>query len=96
LLRAVAHARGGVEQLQRRPEEVPHLLRPVGYQRKEHVEMTTTTLWRYDDPAWAEIDLVGYDVEAVDGEIGETTRRSRKSAPATSSSTPGHGSSARR
>lgn len=33
--------------------------------------MTTTTLWRYDDPAWAEIDLVGYDVEAVDGEIGK-------------------------
>jgi hypothetical protein len=33
--------------------------------------MTTTTLWRYDDPAWGEIDLVGYDVEALDGEIGK-------------------------
>jgi len=33
--------------------------------------MTTTTLWRYDDPTWAEIDLVGYDVEALDGEIGK-------------------------
>ena len=32
--------------------------------------MTTTTLWRYDDPSWAEIDLVGYAVEALDGEIG--------------------------
>ena len=29
-----------------------------------------TTLWRYDDPSWAEIDLVGYDVDALDGEIG--------------------------
>ena len=33
--------------------------------------MTTTTLWRYDDPARAEIDLVGYEVEALDGEIGQ-------------------------
>ena len=33
--------------------------------------MTTMTLWRYDDPSWAEIDLVGYDVEALDGEIGQ-------------------------
>jgi hypothetical protein len=33
--------------------------------------MMTTTLWRYEDPAWAETDLVGYDVEAVDGEIGQ-------------------------
>ena len=33
--------------------------------------MTTTTLWRYDDPAWAELELVGYDVEALDGEIGQ-------------------------
>jgi hypothetical protein len=32
--------------------------------------MTTTALWRYDDPTWAEIDLVGYEVEAIDGEIG--------------------------
>jgi hypothetical protein len=71
LLRAAAHARAGAEQPQRRSEVVPHLLRPLGHQRKEHVEMTTTTLWRYDDPTWAEIDLVGYDVEAVDGEIGK-------------------------
>jgi hypothetical protein len=33
--------------------------------------MTTTTLWRYDDPTWADIELVGYDVEALDGEIGQ-------------------------
>jgi hypothetical protein len=33
--------------------------------------MTTTTLWRYDDPTWAEIELVGFDVEALDGEIGQ-------------------------
>jgi hypothetical protein len=33
--------------------------------------MTTTTLWRYDDPTWAELELVGYDVEALDGEIGQ-------------------------
>ena len=32
--------------------------------------MTTPTLWRYDDPTWAEIDLVGYAVQALDGEIG--------------------------
>jgi hypothetical protein len=33
--------------------------------------MTTTTLWRYDDPTWAELELDGYDVEALDGEIGQ-------------------------
>jgi hypothetical protein len=33
--------------------------------------MTSITIWRYDDPAWAEIDLVGYAVEALDGEIGQ-------------------------
>jgi hypothetical protein len=33
--------------------------------------MTTATLWRYDDPSWADIDLVGYDVAALDGEIGK-------------------------
>jgi hypothetical protein len=33
--------------------------------------VTTMKLWRYDDPSWAEIDLVGYDVEALDGEIGQ-------------------------
>jgi hypothetical protein len=33
--------------------------------------MTTIAIWRYEDPAWGEIDLVGYDVEALDGEIGE-------------------------
>ena len=32
--------------------------------------MTTTQFWRYDDPTWAETDLVGYEVEALDGEIG--------------------------
>jgi hypothetical protein len=32
--------------------------------------VTTTTLWRYDNPDWAEIDLVGFAVEALDGEIG--------------------------
>ena len=33
--------------------------------------MTTTTLWRYEDSTWAEIELVGYEVEALDGEIGQ-------------------------
>jgi hypothetical protein len=33
--------------------------------------MTTITIWRYEDPAWGEIDLVGFDVEALDGEIGK-------------------------
>jgi hypothetical protein len=32
--------------------------------------MTRITIWRYDDPSWGEIDLCGYDVEALDGEIG--------------------------
>jgi hypothetical protein len=40
--------------------------------------MTTTTLWRYDDPTWAEIDLVGYAVEAVDGEIGRVDAASEQ------------------
>ena len=40
--------------------------------------MTTNTLWRYDDPAWAEIDLVGYDVQALDGEIGKVDEASQE------------------
>ena len=40
--------------------------------------MTTITIWRYDDPAWAEIDLVGYDVEALDGEIGKIDAASQE------------------
>jgi hypothetical protein len=40
--------------------------------------VTTTTLWRYDDPDWAEIDLVGYAVEAVDGEIGRIDETNRE------------------
>ena len=40
--------------------------------------MTTNTLWRYDDPAWAEIDLVGYDVQALDGEIGKIDAASQE------------------
>ena len=40
--------------------------------------MTTTKLWRYDDPAWAEIELVGYDVEALDGEIGQVAEAARE------------------
>jgi hypothetical protein len=39
--------------------------------------MTTTMLWRYDDPTWAEIDLVGYDVEALDGAIGSIDEANR-------------------
>ena len=39
--------------------------------------MTTTfTLWRYDDPLWADIDLVGYSVEALDGSIGKVDEAS--------------------
>ena len=38
--------------------------------------MKTTTLWRYDDPTWAEVELVGYDVEALDGEIGQIAEAS--------------------
>jgi hypothetical protein len=40
--------------------------------------MTTTTLWRYGDPAWAEIELAGYDVEALDGEIGKIDEASQE------------------
>jgi hypothetical protein len=40
--------------------------------------MTTTTLWRYDDSAWADIDLVGYGVEALDGEIGKIDEASQE------------------
>jgi hypothetical protein len=40
--------------------------------------MTTTTLWRYDDPEWAEIDLVGYDVQALDGAIGRIDAASKE------------------
>jgi hypothetical protein len=37
-----------------------------------------TSLWRYDDPSWAEIDLVGYDVEALDGVIGKIDAASKE------------------
>lgn len=40
--------------------------------------MTTSTLWRYDDPAWDKIDLVGYSVEALDGEIGTIDEASQE------------------
>jgi hypothetical protein len=40
--------------------------------------MTTTTLWRYDDPTWADIDLIGYDVEALDGEVGKVDEASQE------------------
>ena len=40
--------------------------------------MTAITIWRYDDPTWAEIDLVGYDVEALDGEIGKIDAASQE------------------
>jgi len=40
--------------------------------------MTTTTLWRYDDPMWAETDFVGYSVEALDGEIGKIAEASEE------------------
>jgi hypothetical protein len=40
--------------------------------------MTTTTLWRYEDPTWAEVDLLGYDVEALDGEIGKIDEASQE------------------
>ena len=38
----------------------------------------TTTLWRYEDPAWADLDLVGYVVEALDGEIGTIDAASKE------------------
>jgi hypothetical protein len=37
-----------------------------------------TTLWRYDDPVWAETDLVGYTVEALDGTIGKIDEASKE------------------
>jgi hypothetical protein len=40
--------------------------------------MTTTTLWRYDDPVWAETDLSGYTVEALDGTIGKVDEASKE------------------
>jgi hypothetical protein len=40
--------------------------------------MTTTTLWRYDDPTWTEIDFVGYSVEALDGAIGKIAEASEE------------------
>ena len=40
--------------------------------------MTTATLWRYDDPSWADIHLVGYDVAAPDGEIGKIDEASQE------------------
>jgi hypothetical protein len=39
--------------------------------------MTTTTLWRYDDPVWAQTDLVGYTVEALDGTVGKVDEASQ-------------------
>jgi hypothetical protein len=70
---------GGVEALQRSVGGVGRSFsgRPH-HQRKEHIEMTTTRLWRYDDPTWAEIDLVGYEVEALDGEIGRIDEASQE------------------
>jgi hypothetical protein len=40
--------------------------------------MTTTTLWRYGDPAWADLDLAGYGVEALDGEVGRILETSQE------------------
>jgi hypothetical protein len=40
--------------------------------------MTTTTLWRYDDPMWADTNFVGYGVEALDGEIGKIAEASEE------------------
>jgi hypothetical protein len=38
----------------------------------------TTTLWRYDDPSWVDLDLVGYEVEALDGQIGKVAEASKE------------------
>ena len=40
--------------------------------------MNTTTLWRYDDPTWADIDFVGYGVEALDGDVGKIAEASQE------------------
>jgi hypothetical protein len=58
---------------------------------------TQAGIWSYgarDD--WSSIDLVGYKVEATDGDIGKVDEKSKPGWWATSSWTQGRGSSARR
>jgi hypothetical protein len=53
-------------------------------------------MWDYDDSMGkAELDLVGYDVEATDGGIGKIDEASNQAGPHTSWSTQDSGSLAR-
>ena len=60
----------------------------------------THNVWMYRDPTLAtslsKQEIVGFDVESIDGSIGKSTTRHSKRTLDTSSSTPGRGSSARR
>ena len=61
---------------------------------------TTTDLWTYDETALGvgidRGEVVGYEVEAVDGSIGKVDEATYDAGAATSLSTPVPGSSARR
>ena len=63
-------------------------------------QTTTFDTWKYRDPSLAtsltQQELLGYDVEAIDGSIGKIDDATLETEQGTSSSTPGRGSSARR
>ena len=58
--------------------------------------MATIEIWAFRDQSYGSIDLSGYKVEAIDGDIGKVDEATTRSGRATSSSTPVHGSSGRR
>jgi hypothetical protein len=42
--------------------------------------MRTTDVWAYRNPTWMSTDLTGFEVEAVDGDIGKVDECSRETA----------------
>jgi hypothetical protein len=42
------------------------------------MEMRATDVWTYREPDWTSTDLAGFEVEAVDGDIGKVDECSRE------------------
>ena len=42
------------------------------------MSMRTTDVWLYREPTWTSTDLAGFDVEALDGDIGKVDECSRE------------------
>ena len=58
--------------------------------------MGVMDMWTYRETTWSTEELVGFSVEALDGGIGKIDEATNESPSATSLSTPGPGSLARR